>query len=183
MGKRCLIFIDWQKGFRDLDYWGPRNNPQAEENAARLLKYWRENGWPVIHVRHDSVDEESVLRPGQFGNEIEDFALPVADEPVYGKSVNSAFIGTTLEADLRAWQISELVFSGATTDHCVNTTVRMAANLGFAVTIAADACFTFDRTTVDGRKLDAQTIHDVHLASLRNEFARVASVEQIIEEL
>ena len=107
--------------------------------------------------------------------------MPVADEPIYAKSVNSAFIGTTLESDLRARQISELVFSGVSTDHCVNTTVRMAANLGFAVTVAADACFTFERTAADGRKLDAQTIHDVHLASLRNEFARIATVAQLID--
>lgn len=180
MTKPCLLLIDWQKGFRDRACWGPRNNPDAEQNAARLLEHWREKGWPVIHVRHDSAEAESVLRPGQAGNEIEDFVAPRPGEPVYGKSVNSAFIGTSLEADLRAGGIEELVCSGVSSDHCVNTTVRMAGNLGFEATIVADACYAFERRTPDGRKVDAQAIHDAHLASLRDEFARVADTAQVI---
>lgn len=181
MAKPCLLLIDWQKGFRDRAYWGPRNNPDAEQNAARLLAHWREKGWPVIHVRHDSVEPKSVLRPGLPGNELEDFVAPRPGEPVYSKSVNAAFIGTTLEADLRAEGIGELVVSGVSSDHCVNTTVRMAANLGFDVTVVADACYAFERRAPDGRKLDAQTIHDAHLASLRDEFARLSSTAQVMD--
>lgn len=182
MATPCLVLIDWQKGFRDRAYWGARNNPDAERNAARLLQHWRGKGWPVIHVRHDSTNPESVLRPGQAGNEIEDFARPLPGEPVYAKSVNAAFIGTALEPDLRARRIDQLVFSGVSSDHCVNTTVRMAANLGFQATIVADACYAFERRAPDGRKLDAQTIHDAHLASLRDEFARVSTTVQVIDE-
>lgn len=182
MAKPCLLLIDWQKGFRDRAYWGPRNNPEAEQNAARLLEHWRAKGWPVIHVRHDSTEAESVLRPGQAGNEIEDFVAPLPGEPVYGKSVNSAFIGTTLEPDLRDRQINELVFSGVSSDHCVNTTLRMAANLGFKATIVGDACYAFERRGPDGRNLNAQLIHDAHLASLLGEFARVSNTTQIIDE-
>ena len=57
----------------------------------------------------------------------------------------------------------------------------MAGNLGFKATIVADACYAFERRAPDGRKLDAQAIHDAHLASLQGEFARVANTAQVME--
>ncbi|NIZ02810.1 cysteine hydrolase family protein [Thalassospira lucentensis] len=180
MSKTALILIDWQKGFDDLAYWGNRNNPAAEENGAALLAHWRANGWPVIHVCHNSTAPQSRLHPDQPGHAFMEFAMPQGDEPVCGKSVNSAFIGTTLEAELRARGINKIVVCGISTDHCVNTTTRMGANLGFDVTIAADACFTFDRALPDGRAFAADLVHDVALASLNDEFASVKSVAQIV---
>jgi nicotinamidase-related amidase len=177
----CLILIDWQKGFRDSKFWGPRNNPKAEKKAESLLVHWRRQNWPVIFVRHDSIAETSILRPGQSGNELEDFCQPRAGETVYSKTVNSAFIGTTLEDDLRKRSITDLVFSGVTTDHCVSTSVRMAANLGFTATIVSDACYTHDRQSPDGHKIPAQTIHDVHLTSLQGEFATIRTLDEILE--
>ena len=178
----CLIVIDWQKGFRDTAFWGPRNNPQAEDNGAKLLAHWRAKGWPVIIVRHQSTGPSSPFRPGQPGNDLEDFVTPQDGEPVYTKQVNSAFIGTTLEDDLRARGLTSLVFMGATTDHCVSTTVRMAANLGFTATLISDACFTHDRPTPDGKTLPAQAIHDVHLASLNGEFATIMKTNELISK-
>ncbi|MFH1804265.1 MAG: cysteine hydrolase family protein [Pseudomonadota bacterium] len=177
---QVLVLIDWQTGFRDLDYWGNRNNPDALENARRLLAGWRGRGWPVIHVRHDSEMPQSRLHPDHPGNGFEEFALPQADEPVYAKNVNSAFIGTTLEADLRMRGMTHLVLCGISTDHCVNTTARMAGNLGFDVTLAADACYAFDRKAQDGTVIPAQTVHDVHLASLKGEFAKIRNVDDIL---
>ncbi|MEQ5776780.1 cysteine hydrolase [Thalassospira sp. NFXS8] len=175
-----LIMIDWQKGFRDLNYWGQRNNPAAEHNAARLLARWRARQGPIIHVQHFSTSPQSRLYPGQSGHEFEDFAQPKDGEKTYGKNVNSAFIGTALEADLRASGAGKLVICGISTDHCVNTTTRMAGNLGFDVMLAGDACFCFDRYLPDGGKVDAQTVHDVHLASLSGEFATILTTEQIL---
>lgn len=180
MSDPCLIIIDWQKAFREPDVWGPRNNPDAQNKAEVLLAHWRGQGWPVILIRHDSVEKNSMLRPGQPGNELEDFIQPQKHEPIYGKTVNSAFIGTKLEKDLRQRGLTDLVFCGVTTDHCVNTTVRMASNLGFKVTVASDACFTHDRLTNDGRTISAADIHDAHLASLRGEFASIKTVAQLV---
>jgi len=175
-----LVLIDWQKGFRHCAYWGRRNNPMAEKNASALLRHWRNEARPVFHVRHDSSEERSPLRPDGPGNEIEDFAKPVAGERVYAKCVNSAFIGTALESDLRAAGIEQIVVSGLTTDHCVSTSVRMAANLGFAVSLVGDACYTFERNTPGGRRLSADLVHDAHLASLDGEFAQVVGTDWLL---
>lgn len=180
MSAPCLLLIDWQNGFQDSRFWGPRNNPEAEANTGRLLEAWRSRDWPVIFVRHDSIEPASPLRPGQSGNDFLDSLAPRREEPVYVKHVNSAFIGTGLEEDLRARQSSRLVFCGISTDHCVSTSVRMAANLGFDVMLVGYACYTFDRLLPDGERVAADTIHAAHLASLHGEFARVVNTGDLI---
>lgn len=44
-----LLMIDMQKAF-DNSSWGERNNPQLEVNSQKLLNFFREKGWPVLHV-------------------------------------------------------------------------------------------------------------------------------------
>jgi nicotinamidase-related amidase len=177
----ALILIDIQQGFDDLDYWGPRNNPSAEANAAKLLRSWRENGRPVFHVQHLSTTPTSPLRPGQPGCEIKQEVRPLAHEPIIGKDVNSAFIGTNLEARLRAMSIDTVVIAGLTTAHCVSTTTRMAGNLGFKVLLAADACAAHAQAGHDGKAYDAETVHALALASLHREFAEVVDTATILD--
>ncbi len=129
-------------------------------------------------TRFYGIGLTSSSRPA--GQQTRRFALPITGEPLYAKNVNSAFIGTSLEQDLWAAGIEDLVLSGVTTDHCVNTSVRMAANLGFSVTLVADACYTFGRTTPNGLELNAEAVHDAHLASLMGEFARIENTNDII---
>jgi nicotinamidase-related amidase len=175
----ALLLIDVQKGFHDA-VWGRRNNPNAENNMAELLAAWRAAKRPVVHVRHNSTSASSPLRPGQSGNEFMDAVAPLSGEAQFGKTVNSAFIGTELESYLRDNGIESLVIAGLTTDHCVSTTTRMAGNLGFAVTLVADATATFDRDTADGRHYSAAEIHDIHLASLDGEFCTVKTTADVL---
>lgn len=182
---RALLLVDIQAAFAD-PHWGARNNPAAEENAARLLAHWRGAGAPVFHVRHLSTNPASPLHPENGRIDFHEAVEPLPGEPVYEKLVNSAFIGTTLEADLRAAGVARLVICGLTTPHCVSTTTRMAANLGFAVELAHDACAAVaqnaDTSWRDGGKADPKFIHQAALDHLHGEFAEVVSVEDVLAE-
>jgi nicotinamidase-related amidase len=179
MSKPALICIDFQKGFDD-PVWGDRNNAQAENKIALLLSYWREREFPVIHVKHCSLEEHSPLREGRPGSEFKIEAKPCDGEKIFVKSVNSAFIGTDLEKYLRESDIYSLLIAGLTTDHCVSTSTRMAGNLGFSVTLVSDATATFDRIGVDGTHFSAEQIHQIHLASLNGEFCTVLTCQDVL---
>ena len=176
----AFIIVDVQQGFANADYWGPRNNPQAEANIATLLAAWRKTARPIFHIKHNSTFPQSPLRPGQPGNDFHPLVAPITGEPIIEKTVNSAFIGTDLEQRLRQQGISELVIVGLTTNHCVSTTVRMAGNLGFITTIVHDATATFDRVGVDGKRYPAQLIHDTAIASLHDEFATALTTQAVL---
>lgn len=175
----ALIVVDVQQGL-DEPVWGTRNNPQAEANIARLLAAWRAAKAPIFHVHHNSVRPTSPLRPGQPGNDFKPEALPQGDEPVFEKTVNSAFIGTGLDERLREAGIERVVIVGLTTNHCVETSVRMAGNLGFDTYMVGDATATHDRIGPDGVHHSAETIHSVSLASLHGEFATVLDTDTVL---
>jgi nicotinamidase-related amidase len=178
----ALLIIDVQQGL-DAPHLGVRNNPTAEQQMRALLAAWRELAWPVVHVQHMSTRPESTLRPELPGNAIKPEVEPLPGEPLFRKTVNSAFIGTSLEAHLRGAGIDHLVVIGLTTDHCISSTVRTAANLGFEVTVVEDATATFERTGPDGTHHSAQAMHDSALASLHGEFARVLAMRAVMDEL
>ena len=167
-----LLIIDVQQGF-DAPEWGARNNPGAEAAIARLLAAWRAAGAPVAHVRHDSTEPGSPLRPGQPGNRPKAAVAPAAGELVVAKTVNSAFIGTGLEDELRRREVQDLVIVGLTTNHCVSTTARMAGNLGFRTFVVSDATATFARPHLDGRMRPAADVHAAALSDLSGEFATI----------
>ena len=176
----ALIVIDVQQAFVDARY-GERNNPQAESNIARLLAAWRNSGRPIRHVVHDSVEPNSLLRPECPGNAIQPAAAPGAGEPVYRKNVNSVFIGTTLEGDLRREGVDTLVIVGLTTNHCVSTSARMAGNLGFETYVVSDATATFARPALDGTVRPAEAVHSAALSDLHQEFATVVDTAEILK--
>lgn len=182
MKNTALILIDIQNGFDELAYWGGnRNNPNAEKNASELLNTWRSKKLPLFHVKHNSTTPGSKLVPGQPGNEIKDVVKPLSHEPVIGKNVNSAFIGTDLKERLDREGIKSVVIVGLTTDHCVSTTARMAGNLGYETFIVEDATATFDRKDKNGKVYPADVMHHTALASLHDEFATVLSTVELLK--
>lgn len=176
-----LLIIDVQKGLAEPSL-GRRNNPQAENNMAALLRAWRERKWPTIHIRHNSVEKDSFLRPELPGNAYKDAIRPLPGEIEFCKSSNSAFAGTGLESYLRERDFDKLVIVGLTTDHCVSATTRAAADLGFDVTLVADACAAFARQGYDGRHYSGEEIHRVNIVSLDREFCRVRLTAQLLDD-
>lgn len=177
-----LILIDIQVGFDNPD-WGERNNPAAEERAKSLLESWRANDLPIVHIKHVSTTPDSPLS-GE-GTEFKPEVQPLREETVIEKSVNSAFIGTNLDAHLKQIGATDLTICGLTTPHCVSTTTRMAANMGYTVRLVADACAAFssnaDVSFDNGLALTADESHRSALAHLHGEFAIVCLSAEILE--
>jgi len=176
-----LLVVDVQKGMDVYAAEYNRNNPDLEQNIARLQAAWRKSGRPIIHVQHLSTEPKSPLRPGQPGADIKDEVRPLAGEPVVQKSVSSAFIGTSLEADLRRRGLTTLVVVGMQTNMCVSTTARMAGNLGFTTYVVSDATATFDNTGPNGKRYASELVHDIALADLNGEFSTVLDTKTVLE--
>ncbi len=178
----ALIPIDVQQAV-DHAPWPPRNNPAMEANGLRLLEAWRGSGRPLIHVKHDSVVPGSTLAPSHPGNALRPGFEPCEGEPLVRKSVNAAFIGTDLDLRLRRLGITSVVLFGISTDMCVSTTARVAANLGYRVIVVGDACFCFDQPDGEGGTIPAGQIHRAHLATLRAEFGEVVDTATLVARL
>lgn len=176
----ALVLIDIQKGFDNIEYWGgQRNNPDAEKNAADLLKQWRSIGLPVIHIRHCSTNQRSPLHETNAGNDFKLIVQPLHSETIVDKNVHCAFIGTGLEGMLDEMNIRRLVLVGLTTDQCVSTTTRVAANLGFETFLISDATATFCKKGIDGVHYSAELLHETALASLKDEFASILTTDEM----
>ena len=180
----ALVLIDIQLGLQETHFYGTeRNNADAENNAGKILKVFRDQNRPIFHIKHNSTNPESPLYPSKKGNGFHPAVAPVSGEPIFQKNVNSAFIGTELENELKSKNIRKLVVAGLTTEHCVSTSVRMAANLGFNVTLVSDAAAAFDKTGIDGQKLSADLVHNAALANLKDEFATIKNTKTILNDL
>jgi nicotinamidase-related amidase len=181
ISQTALIVVDVQRAFDEWEAAGKRrNNPQAVARIVDLLSAFRSRGAPIFHIRHEGTRPKSSFLPGGTGYPVKDEAREMTGEAVIVKRVNSAFIGTDLEARLRASGVKTLVICGATTNHCVETTTRMAGNLGFDACLVRDATWTFDRIGPDGDMHSAEDIHAMTLANLNDEFARIVSADDVV---
>jgi nicotinamidase-related amidase len=179
----CLLCIDIQKGLDKVEYYGGnRNNLGAEENIKILIDHWRAKKWPIYHVKHNSTNSDSPLKPGQPGNDFKECAQPISGEPIIEKSVNSAFIGTDLESRFIKAKIKTVVICGLTTEHCISTSTRMSGNLGFETFLIEDAIAAFDKTTTSGKLIPAAQVHEVELCILDGEFCEVKSTQEILQK-
>ena len=179
-----MIVVDVQRAFDEWEARGKRrNNPDAMARISDLLDAFRDARAPIFHIRHQGTKPASSFLPEGTGFPVKDEARERNGEPVIVKQVNSAFIGTDLEQRLRAQGIGAVVICGATTNHCVETTTRMAGNLGFDTRLVRDATWTFDRTGPDGDAHSAEDIHAMTLANLNGEFARIVTTAEAIAAL
>ncbi|MBZ5520341.1 cysteine hydrolase family protein [Bacillus sp. KS1] len=179
--KKALIIVDVQKAFGDKK-WGERNNVKAEENISKILKLWREKGWTVIYIQHTSDKPGSLFYPKNEGVAIKEIVKPMDKEVIITKKVNSSFIGTNLEELLKANDITTVVITGLTTPHCVSTTTRMSGNLGFDTYLISDATAAFGMRDQNDTYYDAETIHNISLATLHDEFATILTTDQLIND-
>ena len=99
---------------------------------------------------------------------------------LFKKDVNSGFIGTSLELDLRRAGIQRLVVMGFFTNICIETTVRMAGNMGFDTYLVHDACATVNSIGHDGTDYDPDLVHNMAIASLHGEFCTAITTKNAL---
>lgn len=152
----------------------------ALERLAALLAAARAAGTPVIHVAHRGRPGGLFDRAASGGAILPD-AAPAPGEEVVEKGLPNAFAGTPLQELLAATGRRELLLAGFMTHMCVSSTARAALDLGWRVTVAADACAS--RALPDalgGPAIPGAEIHRVALAELADRFAIVAPVARIL---
>jgi nicotinamidase-related amidase len=179
LDRAVLLPIDIQQAF-DAAPWPRRWNDEVDVNGLALLAAWRAAKRPIIHVRHDSVQHGSTLALGMAGNAFRPGFGPQGDEPLITKNVNSAFIGTDLDARLKELGAKHVIAFGISTDMCVSTTVRMGANLGWDMILVPDACDCFDLPCpYGGDWIPAEQVQAAHVATLAYEFCRIMKTAEL----
>lgn len=169
----ALVLVDVQ---RDYFPGGRLPLPGAEAALARalsLLSEVRARRGSIFFVRQQSVHPGAAfLLAGSAGAELHPALAPRAGERVIDKASPNAFLGTSLEAELRAAGVTGLAIAGLMTNMCVDATVRQARDLGFACTVVADACAACELTWQD-RRVAAADVHAAFVAALGMGYARI----------
>lgn len=168
----ALVIIDMQNEYLQ----GPIavDGAQAAVTAAGgLLQAARMAGTPIFHVAHKGRPG-SLFDRDQPRGQIVDALAPAHGESLIEKGLPNAFAGTDLANLVNATGKKELILCGFMTHMCVSSTARAGLDLGFRVTIDADACGTRALPDGQGGALDAATIHNVALAELSDRFAIIA---------
>ncbi|MCO5952665.1 cysteine hydrolase family protein [Microbacterium yannicii] len=180
---RLLLLIDIQR-----DYFPGGRHPLVDPDAAadaasRLLAAFRTAGERVVHVQHvSSGPDAAFFAAGTPGVEFDPRVAPDGSEDVIVKHQPNAFLGTGLEALLRAAAPDEIVVAGMMSSMCVDATVRAASDLGFRLAVAQDACAAPD-LGYDGRTVPGAQVHLAFMAALDGTYARVADVDALAAEL
>ncbi|MEE9313928.1 MAG: cysteine hydrolase family protein [Rhizobiaceae bacterium] len=174
-----LVIIDMQLAMDDPRY-GVRGQLDAEANMVNLLSHWRELGNAVVHIQDNSLDPESPYYPGKPSHAFKPELTPLDHETVIEKQTNNAFIGTDLMAVLEEIGSHELIMCGVHLDQCVESTVRMAGNLGFMVFLPQDCVICVDRTDINGKKWSSEDVHALTLGILNGSYAKVVKSTELM---
>ena len=172
-GETALLFVDIQEIFcrPGLDpghpemsadhYYFRRLRETAIPNQVALLHAARASGVQVLHTiiealtldgRDISLDHRLsnifVPKGAPEGQPIRELA-PIDNEIVLPKSSSGVFNSTAIDYVLKNLGIRYLVIAGVVTDQCVDMAVRDAADRGYMVSVAADACATYTQERHD----------------------------------
>lgn len=177
----ALILIDIQNDYFPGGRMELTNSMEAAGAAARLLSCFRKASWPVYHIQHVSSKPTSTfLLAGTPGAEIHHSVSPLANETVIVKRFPNSFRETDLFTRLKDDGIDQLLICGMMTSMCVDATVRAASDLGFACTVAKDACATRD-LMLDGETVPARQVQISFLSPLAVAYAQVRSTDTILD--
>jgi nicotinamidase-related amidase len=175
----ALLIIDIQNDYFPGGTMTLVGADAAAAKAAKLLGAFRNKKLPVFHVQHLSVRPGATFfLPNTNGAEIHETVRPLAGETLIQKNFPNAFRETKLLEQLRAAKVEKLVIAGMMTHMCVDTSTRAASDLGFACSLAHDACATKE-LAFNGTKVAAEQVQLLYMAGLNGAFAKVQSADEL----
>lgn len=178
----ALVLIDIQNDYFPNGSFEVPGSTAAGRQAGRLLGFFRDKKWPIVHVRHLSVRPGATFfLPDTPGAEIFEGVAPIPGETIIQKNYPNSFRGTMLGQHLQQAGARQVVFAGMMTQMCVDATVRAAFDLGFECLVAADACAAA-ALTFGERQVAAEDVQAAFLAALGMVYARVQPVEALLEK-
>lgn len=155
-------------------------------NLQRMLAFFRENGLRIIYLTcgsemEDFSDTPSHMvrlfqgtnnRRGQLEHEIVEEVKPYPGEPVLNKTTLSAFTSTGIDSLLRAIGVQYVLFAGMSTNMCVGTTARDAADRGYRCLLIEDCCGAAQNE-----------YHRWEIVNFQRLFGRVENSENVMAEI
>ncbi len=168
--KQALVIVDVQRFYFPGGFQPLVEPEQAAQQISRVLAVFREQNWPVIHIKHQ-VEAQG---------EIHKLLSPLPGETVITKTRANSFYETSLMDLLNERKVTDVVVVGMQTHMCVEATARAASDFGFKVTVLADACATRDLTW-QGDTIPAAQVHKSTLATLKGSYATISSVASFLE--
>jgi nicotinamidase-related amidase len=177
--KTALLVIDIQKDYFPGGRFPLVNPLEAAKKAYMLLQCFREHNGHHIHIQHISLKPDAAFFiKGDSGSDIHDLVAHFEDEPIVYKHYPNAFRETNLLDMLKGWGVERIVICGMMTHICVDATTRTAADFGFKVIIAEDACATRD-LQYDDTTIPADLVHKSFLAALKS-YGQVMKSDEVI---
>lgn len=189
---RALIVIDVQESFRARPLWATISEPKIADQVNRLVRLARQAGDLVVWVLHTAPGSGDVFDPALGHVRLMEELERADGEPLIHKTSHNAFTTTNLQQLLTERGINELTVCGIRTEQCVETTTRLASDLGYQVTFVTDATATnpiphrdapayqsVAELLADPRTLSAEEIIRRTEYALSGRFATIATVEQL----
>ncbi|WP_026891485.1 cysteine hydrolase family protein [Lacrimispora aerotolerans] len=177
-----LILIDIQNDYFRGGKYELVHPEQAVMQTNKILGFFREQNWPIYHVRHISINPGAVFFiPDTTGADFYKDCNPVGGEEIIIKHRPDSFLGTSLKDKLEEKGIDTLVVCGMMTHMCIDTTVRSAVNYGYSVELIEDAVATRDLVW-RGITVSAEQVQYAYMAALNGTFAKVQNADAWIKE-
>jgi nicotinamidase-related amidase len=179
-------FLASQGRLHEADYRYTRIAEQVVPNTKRLLEFFRERDLRRVFLTYgsevsdysDLTDQMRALcegtrnRVGLREHEILDELKPLPNERVFNKITPSAFTSTPIEIVLRAYGVTTLLFTGVSTNMCVEHTLRDAASFGYYCLLVEDACGA-----------DSQEMHDASVTVIQRLYGSVTSTDDAMAQI
>lgn len=147
------------------------------DQATAYLRDARTRGLPVIHVRiafpighrgvltnapiFRDVVEAGAMEEGSWGSEFYESLEPLSGEDIVTHSRVNAFFDSPLEQILRRKGVTTLIMAGVATNSVVEHSARHAADIGYRVIVAADACSAASEAVHDAALFNLSLIGEV----------------------